>query len=196
MVFIGRKRWRSYWRLRNSCIRYVELVFWRSNKLVWQVSNINKKRPLPNSSDLNDVTSEDVCLANIEISNYSSNLIPCQVSLSSISKNGRGFSLEIYGSEGSLILKSENQKDYVHGFNLKYSNNENKIQNLTADSRFNFEKTWTDGRIAPVLRIQNLWAESIFNQTPIIPGLCEGLASHKVCEAIRESSKSGLRIKI
>ena len=155
-----------------------------------------KKRPLPNSSDLNDVTSEDVCLANIEISNYSSNLIPCQVSLSSISKNGRGFSLEIYGSEGSLILKSENQKDYVHGFNLKYSNNENKIQNLTADSRFNFEKTWTDGRIAPVLRIQNLWAESIFNQTPIIPGLCEGLASHKVCEAIRESSKNGLRIKI
>ena len=74
--------------------------------------------------------------------------------------------------------------------------NENKIQNLTADSSFNFEKTWTDGRIAPVLRIQNLWAESIFNQTPIIPGLCEGLASHKVCEAIRESSKSGLNIKI
>ena len=155
-----------------------------------------KKRPLPNSSDLNDVTSEDVCLANIEISNYSSNLIPCQVSLSSISKNGRGFSLEIYGSEGSLILKSENQKDYVHGFNLKYSNNENKIQNLTADSSFNFEKTWTDGRIAPVLRIQNLWAESIFNKTPIIPGLCEGLASHKVCEAIRESSKSGLSLSL
>jgi predicted dehydrogenase len=172
------------------------LVFWRSNKCVWQVSNINKKRPLPNSSDLNDVTSEDVCLANIEISNYSSNLIPCQVSLSSISKNGRGFSLEIYGSEGSLILKSENQKDYVHGFNLKYSNNENKIQNLTADLSFNFEKTWTDGRIAPVLRIQNLWAQSIINGTPVIPGLCEGLASHKVCEAIRESSKSGLSIKI
>jgi len=158
-------------------------------------TSINK-RPLTNSSDLNEVTSEDVCLANIEISNHSSNLIPCQVSLSSISKNGRGFSLEIYGSEGSLILKSENQKDYVHGFNLIYSNNENKIQNLTADTSFNFEKTWTDGRIAPVLKIQNLWAESIFNKTPIIPGLCEGLASHKVCEAIRESSKSGLRIKI
>ena len=79
---------------------------------------------------------------------------------------------------------------------MKYSNNENKIQNLPADSNFNFEKTWTDGRIAPVLRIQNLWAESIFNKTPIIPGLSEGLASHKVCEAIKESSKSGLNIKI
>ena len=107
-----------------------------------------------------------------------------------------GVLLRILSAHKLWILKSENQKDYVHGFNLKYSNKENKIQNLTADSSFNFEKTWTDGRIAPVLRIQNLWAESIFNKTPIIPGLCEGLASHKVCEAIRESSKSGLRIKI
>ncbi len=71
-----------------------------------------------------------------------------------------------------------------------------KIQNLTADSSFNFKKTWTDGRIAPVLRIQDLWAESIINKTPIIPGLLEGLASHKVCEAARKSSKSGLNIKI
>jgi len=170
--------------------------FGESIKVSGNLTTSIKKRSLPTASELLDVTSEDVCLANIEISNYGSNVIPCQVSLSSISKNGRGFSLEIYGSEGSLILKSENQKDYVHGFNLKYSNNENKIQNLTADSRFNFEKTWTDGRIAPVLRIQNLWAESIINKTPIVPGLCEGLASHKVCEAIRESSKSGLIIKI
>ena len=79
---------------------------------------------------------------------------------------------------------------------MKYSNNENKIQNLTADSSFNFEKTWTDGRIAPVLRIQNLWAESILNKIPIVPGLCEGLASHRICEALRESSKSGVDIKM
>ncbi len=155
-----------------------------------------KKRSLPNSSEFLEVTSEDVCLANIEISKFSSDPIPCQVSLSSISKNGRGFSLEIYGSEGSLMLKSENQKDYVHGFNLKFSNNENKTFNLTADSNFNFDKTWTDGRIAPVMRIQNLWAESIFNKTPIIPGLLEGLASHRVCEAVRESFYSGMNIKI
>ena len=170
--------------------------FGESKKVSGKLATSIKKRSLPNSSELLDVSSEDICLANIELSNCSSNEIPCQVSLSSISKNGRGFCLEIYGSEGSLILKSENQKDYVHGFNLKYSNNENKIQNLTADSSFNFEKTWTDGRIAPVLRIQNLWAESIIKKTPVIPGLCEGLASHKVCEAIRESSKSGLSIKI
>ena len=170
--------------------------FGESTKVSGKLATSIKKRSLANSSDLLQVTSEDVCLANLEISNYYSELIPCQVSLSSISKNGRGFSLEIYGSEGSLILKSENQKDYVHGFNLSFSNKENKIQNLTADSVFNFDKTWTDGRIAPVIRIQDLWAESIINKTPIIPGLCEGLASHRICEAIKESSKSGISIKI
>ena len=77
---------------------------------------------------------------------------------------------------------------------MKYSNNEHKIQTLTADSNFNFDKTWTDGRIAPVLRIQNLWAESIVNKTPVIPGLCEGLASHKVCEAIRAVSYTHLTL--
>ena len=170
--------------------------FGESTKVSGKLSTSIKKRALPNTTKLLEVTSEDICIANLEISNYVDELIPCQVSLSSVSRNGRGFSLEIYGSEGSLFLKSENQKDYVHGFNLKLSDNENKIHNLTADPLFNFEKTYTDGRIAPVKEIQNLWALSIINQTPVIPGLSEGLSSQRICEAIRESSESGLCIKI
>ena len=77
-----------------------------------------------------------------------------------------------------------------------FSNKDDKTQNIVADSCFCFEKTWTDGRIAPVLRIQNWWAKSIINKTPIIPGLCEGLASHRVCEAIRKSSETGINTKI
>ena len=79
---------------------------------------------------------------------------------------------------------------------MKFSNKENIIQNITADSIFNFDKTWSDGRIAPVKRIQDLWAESILNKIPIVPGLCEGLASHRICEALKESSKSGVDIKM
>tara|TARA_B100000965_G_scaffold69743_1_gene54999 strand:- start:90 stop:1193 length:1104 start_codon:yes stop_codon:yes gene_type:complete len=170
--------------------------FGDSIKVSGKLSTSIRKRSLPNSPKLFEVTSDDICIANIEISNQKDTLIPCQVSLSSISKNGRGFSLEVYGSEGSLFLKSENQKDYVHGFNLKISDQKDKIYNLSADSRFNFEKTWTDGRIAPVKRIQKLWAMSIINQTPVIPGLSEGLSSQRVCEAIRKSSENGLSIKI
>ena len=170
--------------------------FGESIKVSGKISTSIKERPLSNSSNILEVTSEDICIANLEITNYDSALIPCQVSLSSISKNGRGFSLEVYGSEGSLFLSSENQKDYVHGFNLKFSNKEDKTYNLPADPLYNFEKIWTDGRIAPVKRIHNLWAESINNQTPVIPGLSEGLTSQRVCEAIRRSSESGISIKI
>jgi len=170
--------------------------FGESIKVSGKLSTSIKKRTLPNTSKLLEVTSEDICIANLEISDYYNRLIPCQVSLSSISKNGRGFSLEIYGSEGSLFLNSKNQTDYVHGFNLKISDKEDKTHNLTADSLFNFKKTWTDGRIAPVKEIQNLWALSIINQNPVIPGLSEGLRSQRICEAIRKSSNSGLSIKI
>ena len=170
--------------------------FGESTKVSGKLSTSIKERSLPDSSKLLKVTSEDICIANLEITDSDSTHIPCQVSLSSISKNGRGFSLEVYGSEGSLFLRSENQKDYVHGFNLKFSNKDDKTYNLPADPLYNFEKTWTDGRIAPVKRIHNLWAKSINNQTPVIPGLSEGLISQRICEAIRKSSESGIFIKV
>ncbi len=150
----------------------------------------------PKLNNMKNVTSEDICLANIEIENYEGDLLPCQVSLSSVSRNGRGFSLEVYGSEGSLFLKSENQKDYVHGFNLIYSDKQNQLNNIIAQDKFLFNKTWADGRIAPVKLIHSLWYESIIKGTPIIPGLSEGLRSQKVCEKIKESALSGLSANI
>ncbi len=170
--------------------------FGESIKVSGKLSTSIKERSLPNSSKLLEVTSEDICIANLEINNFDNNPIPCQISLSSVSKNGRGFSLEVYGSEGSLFLRSENKKDYVHGFSLKYSNIEDKTCNLSADPHYNFVKTWNDGRIAPVKKIHDLWAESINNQTPVIPGLSEGLRSQIVCEAIRKSSERGITVKI
>tara|TARA_Y100000589_G_scaffold289117_1_gene290986 strand:- start:71 stop:1159 length:1089 start_codon:yes stop_codon:yes gene_type:complete len=153
-----------------------------------------KERPV--GQEMFEVDSDDICLANIEIGNNQGKVVPCQVSLSSISRNGTGFSLEVYGKDGSLFLVSDNQKDYVHGFRLTYSNNENIIKTIQPIDKFAFKKTWTDGRIAPVQRIQNLWGECILNNTPIIPGLSEGVKSQKVCDAIKESSDSGFTIEI
>ena len=59
-----------------------------------------------------------------------------------------------------------------------------------------FSKIWTDGRIAPVARIQNWWAQSIIEGTPIIPGLAEGLASQKVCDKVKESNSVGMKLEI
>ena len=170
--------------------------FGETKKVHGKISTAIENRPEACSGEISKVTSEDICLANLELNNYSSGLIPCQVSLSSISKSGRGFSLEVYGSEGSLLLRSNNQKDYVHGFELKVVDKLNQIKTIIADNKFQFDKTWPDGRIAPVKHIHKLWEESIRSKTPVIPGLYEGLQSQRVCEAIKLSSKTDITVEI
>ena len=91
---------------------------------------------------------------------------------------------------------SDNQKDYVHGFRLLITDNENKLNNVNPKEVFNFEKTWADGRIAPVKCIHALWADSIISGTPVVPGLSEGLLSQKVSEGIMQSAASGFKTKI
>ncbi|KGG17448.1 Oxidoreductase [Prochlorococcus sp. MIT 0603] len=156
-----------------------------------------KERYNPQTDRAQSVTSEDICLANLELSDINSNLsIPVQVALSSISRNGRGCWLEIYGSNGTLKLGSDNQKDYVHGFALWFAEKNKALSQIKPDNDFLFEKTWEDGRIAPVLRVHKWWAESIISGFPMIPGLIEGLNSQKVCEKIIESSNSGMNLSL
>jgi len=171
-------------------------LFGSTKKITGMTSTSIKERPDPLSQELRKVSSEDICLAQLELSGFKTNFsIPTQVSLSAVSRQGRGCWLEIYGSNGTLILGSDNQKDYVHGFGLWFSDNAGKISSIKPQVEFAFNKTWEDGRIAPVSRIQDWWAESIYNGTPIIPGLTEGLLSQNVCECINASSNSGMVIK-
>ena len=142
------------------------------------------------------MTSEDVSISQLQIKSINNNLIPAQISLSAVTKQSSGFSLEIYGGNGTLVLRSDNQKDYVHGFGLWYSRKGDVLKNIQPDSDLSFSKTWTDGRIAPVARVQNWWAQSIIDGTPVIPGLVEGLASQIVCDKIKESNSIGMKIEI
>jgi len=168
-----------------------DMLHWFFGKTIEVKANtytsINER---PQADRMMKVTSEDICMANLKLSNHSEEIIPCQVSLSSVSKNGRGFCLEIYGSNGTLFLGSENQKDYVHGFNLTHIDELDKVTTINPNDEFLFNRTWTDGRIAPVKRIHDWWANSIIEKKPIIPGLSEGLNSQRICEAVKESSSS------
>ena len=155
-----------------------------------------KERVCLQSNAFKRVTSEDVSICNLQIKNFKNNLIPCQVNLSAVTKRSKGFSLEIYAKNGTLVLCSENQKDYVHGFGLWYSSDGEPLINIQPDSDLSFSKIWTDGRIAPVARIQSWWAQSIKNGTAVIPGLAEGLASQMVCDKIKESNATGMKLEI
>ena len=155
-----------------------------------------KERFCTHAKATKKVTSEDVSISQILIKTVYDNLIPVQVNLSAVTENSKGFNLEIYGSNGTLILSSDNQKDYVHGFGLWFSKKGGILKNIQPDLDLSFSKTWTDGRIAPVARIQSWWAKSIQEGTPIIPGLVEGLASQKVCDKIKESNSTGMKLEI
>ena len=155
-----------------------------------------KQRFCTQSKTTKKVTSEDVSISQLQIKSINNNLIPVQVNLSAVTKQSRGFSLEIYGSNGTLILSSDNQNDYVHGFGLWFSTKEEVLKSIQPDSDLSFSKIWTDGRIAPVARIQNWWAQSIKEGTPVIPGLAEGLASQIVCDKVKESDSIGMKLEI
>ena len=155
-----------------------------------------KERFCQQSKKTKKVTSEDVSIAQLQIKSINNTLIPVQINLSAVTKQSKGFSLEIYGSNGTLILSSDNQSDYVHGFGLWFSNQGEVLKNIQPDSDLTFSKIWTDGRIAPVARIQKWWAQSIKDGTPVIPGLAEGLASQIVCDKIKESNSTGMKIEI
>ncbi len=161
------------------------------------LSTAISERINPLTGDLTKVTSEDVVLAQLELGGITGNhLIPTHVNLSAVTRNGRGCWLEIYGSEGTLILGSDNQSDYVHGFGLWIAKPGEKPQKISPDPSLIFPTTWSDGRIAPVARLQEWWGYSIKERKPMIPGLAEGLESQKVCELLKDASLSGQRILI
>ena len=136
------------------------------------------------------VDSEDVSLiqAQLQWQGRADSLVPAQINLASVARNGRGCWLEVYGSEGSLILGSSNQKDYVHGFELHHAPAGEALRAIDADADLAFEATWPDGRIAPVARLQSWWAESIRSGRPMIPGLAEGVASRSACDQASQAA--------
>ena len=83
------------------------------------------------------------------------------MNLAAVTRNGRGYWIEIYGSEATLVLGSANQADYVHGFQLLMARPGEPLRPLEADPSLAFPRTWEDGRIAPVRRLLGWWSEAI-----------------------------------
>ena len=166
-----------------------DIIHWLfgPTKSINAITSTSIKQRLKQGS-LTEVTSEDTALAQLEIeSQASTDLVPTQLTLSATALNGRGCWIEIYGSEGTLVIGSENQKDYVHGFGLWAAKEGETLKSVIPEDDLKFKKTWSDGRIAPVSRLQGWWATSIINGAPIVPGLFEGYSSQLACDKLKES---------
>lgn len=154
-----------------------------------QLSTAIHQRPLPEgslaTSPLGTVDAEDIALVQLELESPSSVLVPAQMSLASVTRRGRGYWIELYGSGGSVVLGSDNQADYVHGFGLWQSQGGEPLRAIEADPQWAFERTWEDGRIAPLERLHGWWSQAIAQGRPMVPGLGEGVLSQRCCDWAR-----------
>jgi predicted dehydrogenase len=158
------------------------------------------ERPLADGSGrMGAVDAEDIALLQLELDGSAlcgsqANLrLPAQVSLAAVTRPGRGYWIEVYGSEGSLVLGSPNQADYVHGFQLWRSRGGGERLELAPDPALAFASTWPDGRVAPVRRLIQWWAEAALERRPMVPGLGEAVLSQRVCDRALQAADSGLR---
>jgi predicted dehydrogenase len=154
-----------------------------------QLSTAIHQRPLPEGSlatnSLGTVDAEDIALVQLELESPSSALVPAQMSLASVTRRGRGYWIELYGSGGTVVLGSDNQADYVHGFGLWQSQGGEPLRAIEPDPQWAFGRTWEDGRIAPLERLHGWWSQAIAQGRPMVPGLGEGVLSQRCCDWAR-----------
>ncbi|MBM5800644.1 MAG: Gfo/Idh/MocA family oxidoreductase, partial [Cyanobacteria bacterium K_DeepCast_35m_m2_023] len=153
-----------------------------------QLSTAISHRPHPSTGAATRVDAEDIALIQLQLQGAQGQTVPAQMNLASVTRAGRGCWLELYGSEATLVLGSDNQADYVHGFGLWMARPGEPLRAVAADPALAFRRTWGDGRIAPVERLHGWWAEAIQARRPMVPGLLEALSSQHCCDQARQST--------
>ena len=151
------------------------------------LSTAIRERPLDDASGgMAGVDADDIALVQLQLETAEGTLVPAQLNLASVTRRGRGCWLEIYGRDGTAVLGSDNQTDYVHGFGLWHSQGGEPLRQVEAEARWSFARTWADGRIAPVQRLQSWWSEAVRQGHPMVPGLSEAVSSQRCCDWARQ----------
>jgi predicted dehydrogenase len=163
---------------------YIAWLFGPVTQLCSTLSTGISERPDANGK-MKPVNSDDTCQLWLELADGT----PCQVVLSSVTYQGRGHWVEVYGDRGTLVLGNDNQKDYIHGFKLWGSHEGAPLEELSIPDRLKFHKTYTDGRLAPFIRVVDHWVKDIENGQSSTPSLKEGVYSQLLMDAAYESHR-------
>ncbi len=166
---------------------YIHWLFGPVQRVLANLVTSVAERPDPSSGELKPVDSDDICQIFLELTDGT----PVQVCLSSTTYQGRGHWVEVYGDQGTLILGSNHQTDYIHGFQLSYAPAGQPLQPVEIPDRLAFPKAYDDGRMAAVLRIVDGWVQGIDRGQAIAPSLKEGIASQRLMDLAHESSDRG-----
>ncbi|MEM7768989.1 MAG: Gfo/Idh/MocA family oxidoreductase [Cyanobacteria bacterium P01_E01_bin.6] len=165
---------------------YIAWLFGPVTRLCGHLSTGITERPDVTGA-MKPVNSDDTCQLWLELADGT----PCQVMLSSVTYQGRGHWVEVYGDRGTLVLGNDNQKDYIHGFRLWGSQQGEPLVEQTIPERLQFKQTYPDGRLAPFIRVVDHWLKDIEQGMSSAPSLREGVNSQVLMDAAYESHQKG-----
>ncbi|MGF1488567.1 MAG: Gfo/Idh/MocA family protein [Prochloraceae cyanobacterium] len=162
---------------------YISWLFGPVKKLSANLNCAITERPDPKTGELKPVDADDTCLLILELADGT----PVQLSISSVTYQGRGHWVEIYGDRGTLVLGSDNLKDYVHGFRLLAAPADKSLTEIEIPKRLAFPEVFTDGRLAPFIRVVDRLVESIDVGSSLVPSLKEGVYSQLLMDLTHKS---------
>ncbi len=172
---------------------YISWLFGSVRRLCAQLSTAIPERPDPKDGGrLKPVDADDTCLLMLELADGT----PCQLCISSVTYQGRGHFVEVYGDRGTLILGSDNQKDYVHGFHLLAAPAGKSLTAVEIPKRLAFSQTYTDGRLAPFIRVVDQWVQGIDAGKAVMPSLREGVYSQLLMDLTHQSHETGSWVEV
>ena len=165
---------------------YIAWLFGPIKRLCAYLNCAITERPDPlENNQLKPVTADDTGLILAELADGT----PCQISLSSVAYQGRGHWLEIYGEKGTLVLGSDNLKDYVHGFHLQFAPAGQPFMTLEIPPSLAFPQVFADGRLAPFVRLVDHLVNSIQRGEMGCPSLKEGVYSQLLMDLAHQSHR-------
>lgn len=165
---------------------YIAWLFGPVQRLCAWLSTAIPERPDPASGKWKPVDADDTCLLLLELADGT----PCQVTISSVTYQGRGHWVEVYGDRGTLVLGSDNQKDYVHGFQLWSAPAGKPLSEVEIPPRLAFAENYPDGRIAPFIRVVDRWVQGIERGQAMTPTLRDGVYSQLLMDLTHRSSEN------
>ncbi|MGL5807934.1 MAG: Gfo/Idh/MocA family protein [Xenococcaceae cyanobacterium] len=165
---------------------YINWLFGSIESLSANLTCVIEQRPDPNTKELKLVDADDTCLIMMELADGT----PCQLTISSVTYAGRGHWVEIYGDRGTLVLGSDNLKDYVHGFKLMAAPAGQSLSEIEIPKRLAFPQVFTDGRLAPFIRVIDRTVEAIDTGKSMTPSLKEGVYSQLLMDCTHQSNES------
>jgi predicted dehydrogenase len=165
---------------------YIAWLFGPVQRLCAQLVTAIPQRPDPVTGELRPVDADDTCTLMLTLADGT----PCQITLSSVTYGGRGHWVEVYGDRGTLILGSDNLKDYVHGFTLSGAPAGEALAELTVPERLAFPKLYDDGRLAPFIRVVDHWVNCIDQGQVTAPALVEGVYAQHLMDLAHQSHQT------